>query len=561
MHYILIIILVLLGIWLIFWLLKALFTGLITTLAIVGSAVIMVFDYFARPLTWLGLHSPDLNWAVIGALLGGCLGLFLAARSVAPATDFRKILIGIAVGLGVGLTAVVLSYSNQNRLGLVGDWRGDISIGEKNMPATLTIEQERNSSIYGALGVAFPGSAGYRIAVTGSITPGTNELSLQENQIIAVPKGQEWQLGSSVGSIALGLNRMSGQGEKSKGNGKGIDQYFWSFSRGEEAEPVASGASSAAGPANASSPGKAVQNDNAIKLDGSRAVAAIAEAVVEELQKPGGGKEITVGVSGTSGGFTKFCNSETVIATASRPINATEIAACETKGIEYVELPIAYDALAVVVNPENNWIEKLTLAELKKIWEPAAQGKLKGWNQIRSSWPDQPISLYGPNKTLREFDYLTEVVIGKPGASRQDYSASGNSEVIVQKIAENPNALGYLNFVNYEANQRRLQSVPIDHSNGATVPTRQTIESGEYYPLSRPLLIYINTKSAKSAEVKQIVDRFLSSADLISQVGYLPLPDEAYKLAGDRFKQAKAGSIFTENTSNISVVELLRSQK
>src|SRR3989344_376502 len=230
-----------------------------------------------------------------------------------------------------------------------------------------------------------------------------------------------------------------------------------------------------------------------VKIDGSSTVYPITEAVAEEFQKAEKGKiKVTVGISGTGGGFKKFCNGEIDISDASRPIKPSEVELCKKNSIEYIELPVAYDGLAVMVNPKNNWVDYLTAKELKKIWEPAAQGKITKWNQIRANWPDKEIHLFGPGVDSGTFDYFTEAINGKGGASRGDYTASEDDNVLVEGVSNDQGALGYFGLAYYEQNREKLKVVPIDdgnstNGNGPITPSMATVMDSTYQPLARPI--------------------------------------------------------------------------
>ena len=245
-----------------------------------------------------------------------------------------------------------------------------------------------------------------------------------------------------------------------------------------------------------------------IQIDGSSTVFPITEAVAEEFQKSKKGKiKVTVGIAGTGGGFKKFCRAETDISDASRPILKSEIEDCKKSGVQFIELPIAYDALTVIINPKNDWVKSLTVADLKKMWEPAAQGKVTTWNQIRSEWPNSPLKLFGPGADSGTFDYFTEAIVGKAKSSRGDFTASEDDNVLVQGVANDRNALGYFGFAYYIENQNKLKAVPIETGKGAVAPSAKTVEDGSYQPLSRPIFIYISKKSLDSKpEVKEFVD-------------------------------------------------------
>ncbi len=291
--------------------------------------------------------------------------------------------------------------------------------------------------------------------------------------------------------------------------------------------------------------GISAANAGTIAVDGSSTVYPVTEAVAEEFQKQSGGAMVTVGISGTGGGFKRFCKGEIDIADASRPIKTKEIDACFDAGIEYIELPIAFDGLAVVINPKNDWATSLTKDELKKMWEPGAQGKINNWNQIRSSFPDKPLKLAGAGTDSGTFDYFTEAINGKQSSSRGDYIASEDDNVVVQAIASDVNALGYFGMSYYEENKDKLKAVAIDNGSGAVEPSAETVIGGTYQPLSRPLFIYVNKKSLEKPEVKAFVEYYIqNSKNLVKEVGYVPLPDEAYTYASEKLTNGKTGSIF-----------------
>lgn len=283
-----------------------------------------------------------------------------------------------------------------------------------------------------------------------------------------------------------------------------------------------------------------------IKVDGSSTVFPITEAVAEEFQKTKkNAVKVTVGISGTGGGFKKFCRGETDISDASRPILKKEMDDCKAAGIEYYELPVAYDALTVMVNPKNDWIKSMTVAELKKIWEPAAQGKIMKWNQVNPKWPDAPIKLYGAGSDSGTFDYFTEAVVGKSKSSRGDFTASEDDNVLVQGIANDKYALGYFGFAYYAENPNKLKAVAIDGGKGPVMPSAASIENGTYDPLGRPIFIYVSKKSAAKPEVKEFVEYYLkNAAPLVKEVKYVPLPAKAYTTALEHFQKGKVGTVF-----------------
>ncbi len=283
-----------------------------------------------------------------------------------------------------------------------------------------------------------------------------------------------------------------------------------------------------------------------IKVDGSSTVYLLTEAVAEEFQKANRGHiRVTVGISGTGGGFKKFCRGETDIADASRPILKEEMELCQKNGIAYYELPIAFDALTVAVSPKNSWITSMTVEELKKIWEPAAQSKITKWNQIHSDWPDAPLVLFGPGSDSGTFDYFTDAIVGKPKSSRGDFTASEDDNVIVQGIENNKNALGYMGFAYYAGQMKKLKAVAIVGKNGPVVPSAENVINGSYQPLSRPLFIYVNEAAAKRKEVIDFVDYYLTAGSkLIAEVRYIPLPEQIYSLVRERFTKGDMGTAF-----------------
>ena len=269
-----------------------------------------------------------------------------------------------------------------------------------------------------------------------------------------------------------------------------------------------------------------------VRIDGSSTVYPVTEAVAEDFQKAKKQQvKVTVGISGTGGGFKKFCRGEIDISDASRRILRNETDACKAAGIEYLELPVAYDALTVVVNPKNTFVRQLTLAELKKMWEPAAQGKVTRWNQVNPQWPDQPMKLFGPGADSGTFDYFTEAVVGKSKSSRGDFTASEDDNVLVQGVSRDVNALGYFGFAYYVENQDKLKAVPIVNEMGQAVgPSMEAVENGTYTPLARPIFIYVSAKSLAKPEVREFVEYYLANgAKLAKEVKYVPLPASAYR--------------------------------
>ncbi len=282
-----------------------------------------------------------------------------------------------------------------------------------------------------------------------------------------------------------------------------------------------------------------------IEIDGSSTVFPISEAVAEEFQKKNSVR-VTVSESGTGGGFKKFCAGETVVQDASRPITAAELKLCAEKGIAFIELPVAYDGIAVVVNPANTWVDKLTVAELKKIWEPAAQGQILKWNQVREGWPDAKLTLAGPGVASGTYDYFTEVIVGKAHSSRGDFQSSEDDNVLVNAVKTDKDALGYFGYAYYAENQAALKLVPIqDGDHPAVTPSPATIGDGSYRPLSRPVFIYVSASAAKQPGVKSFVEFYLDRASaLVREVQYVPLTEKAYSLARERFQKGVTGTSF-----------------
>ena len=274
-----------------------------------------------------------------------------------------------------------------------------------------------------------------------------------------------------------------------------------------------------------------------IKVDGSSTVFPITEAVAEEFRAVQPKVNVTVGVSGTGGGFKKFSRGETNLSNASRPIKDKEKEACEENNITYLELEVAYDGLAVLVHPENDWVDSFTVEELKKIWEPSAQGKIMKWNQIRPEWPNQEIHLFGPGVASGTYDYFTEAVVGESGSSRGDFTASEDDHVLVQGIAGDKYSLGFFGIAYYAENKDKLKLIGVHNGEEVVKPSLETVKNGTYRPLSRPLFIYVNSTSVASPEVVEFVNFYLDNAgELSKDVGYIPLPSENYRAQKESFK-------------------------
>ncbi len=309
-----------------------------------------------------------------------------------------------------------------------------------------------------------------------------------------------------------------------------------------------------------------------VKVDGSSTVFPITEAVAEEFQTAKRGSvNVTVGVSGTGGGFKKFCRGETDVQNASRPIQTSadkakpgEMETCKAANIKYFELPIAFDAIAIVVNKGNGWLNDISVEDLKKIWAPEAQTKVMKWKDVNPQWPDQPIKLYGAGADSGTFDYFTEAIVGKAKSSRGDYSASEDDNVIVKGISGDKGALGYLPYSYYEQNKQNLKLVGVtDKGKKPVAPSRQTVESGAYAPLSRPVFIYVNEASFKKPAVKDFVEFYVqNAARLVDEVKYIPLPAEAYKVNTEHLGKGKLGTAFAGHSAvGMKIQDLMKKEK
>ncbi len=288
-----------------------------------------------------------------------------------------------------------------------------------------------------------------------------------------------------------------------------------------------------------------------IKIDGSSTVFPITERILESYESEAVDqpiKELNIEgeFSGTGGGFQKFCAGETDINAASRPISTEEMRACSNNEIRFIELPIAFDAITVVVNPSNDWTDTLTVEQLKRMWEPTAQNQVTQWNQVDRAYPNRPLTLYGPDELSGTYDYFTKAIVGETGASRQDYVQSEDDEVLVKGLAQDPNAIGYFGYGYYQQNQDKLKAVAVDSGNGGVIPSIETVKNEEYQPLSRPLFIYVNAKRAQENPALEVfVEYYLDKApELVADAGYIPLPDDAYHLAKIHLQRFDVGSVF-----------------
>jgi phosphate transport system substrate-binding protein len=333
---------------------------------------------------------------------------------------------------------------------------------------------------------------------------------------------------------------------------------------------VASLSACASGEQPTSSPGSSTDKPAAnlegkIAIDGSSTVFPITEAMAEEFQKANSKVQVTVGVSGTGGGFKKFCAGETDISNASRPIKEEEAKACKNKNIEFIELPIAFDALSVVAHPENTWAECMKVEELKKIWEPGAQGKITKWKQINPAYPDEALALYGPGTDSGTFDYFTDAIVGEEGKSRGDFTASEDDNTLVQGVEGNKYALGYFGYAYYEENKEKLKAVAIDdgdpsNGEGCVQPSSETVLDSTYQPLARPIFIYVSKTALQRPEVKGFVEFYLApdNHQFVKEVGYFPLTDAIYTKALARVTEGKTGSAFPGgSTVGVKLEEVL----
>jgi len=304
-----------------------------------------------------------------------------------------------------------------------------------------------------------------------------------------------------------------------------------------------------------------------IEADGSSTVFPLTTAVTEEFLKIHPAVKIAVAVSGTSGGFEKFCTGDTDIQNASRPIAASEVSACEKNGVTFLEVPVAYDAVTVIVHPQNTWATAMTLAELRRLWEPKAQGTVMRWSDVRAEWPGEPIHLFGPGPASGTFDHFTEAVVGTSRASRTDYTASEDDTVITKGVAADMHALGYVGYGYFRQNENTLKSVSLARQDGpvgdaSVAPSPDTVRRGLYRPLSRTLFIYVNAKSIDRPEVKAFVDFYLRQDEaLIDRVGGIGMSSRTYELVRARLEKRAAGTLFADRSRLDRNLELVLAEE
>ena len=310
---------------------------------------------------------------------------------------------------------------------------------------------------------------------------------------------------------------------------------------------MGSGGSSAGEPGKAADPGMYTALSGDISIDGSSTVFPITEAVAEEFGGLTDGKvRVVVGISGTGGGFKKFCDNETVISDASRPITQKEVDLCAAAGVEYIELPVAIDGVSVVVNPQNDFVDCLSVEQLNRIWSPESEGVVTHWNQVDPSWPSEEIKMYAPGVDSGTFDYFTQAINGDGGVSRGDFVASEDDNVLVQGVSGDRYSIGYFGYAYYVENKDKVKVVPIDGGNGCIAPTDEAINNGSYAPLSRPLFIYVRSDAAQEPHIAEFVRYYMSpdGQDLAASVGYIPFPQQVYDLGLSRLNSGATGTVF-----------------
>jgi phosphate transport system substrate-binding protein len=309
------------------------------------------------------------------------------------------------------------------------------------------------------------------------------------------------------------------------------------------------------------------KDEGVVHIDGSSTVFPIMSAVASQFQRAELTK-VSIAVSGTLGGFRKLCAGETDVTGASRPITTSESEACGRNGIQFVEVPIGYDGLSLLVNPKNDWARNITVAELKKIWEPAARGNVMRWSQVRAGWPDRELHLYGAGVDSGTYDYFTEAVVGQQHSSRDDYTSSEDDDVLVQDVEKDELALGFFGYMYYAKNKDKLRALAVDDGNpsnglGPILPSPESVQNGTYQPLSRPLFVYVAANSLTRAPVAGFLNFYLERGwKLVGQVGYIPLPSHAYALGMARVSARTTGSLFGGKGSEVgvSVADLLQKE-
>ncbi|MBX3618006.1 PstS family phosphate ABC transporter substrate-binding protein [Nitrosomonas sp.] len=309
-----------------------------------------------------------------------------------------------------------------------------------------------------------------------------------------------------------------------------------------------------------------VNAQSIIKIDGSSTVYPITQAIADQFQEVRKGEaQVTVAVSGSGGGFRKFCRGEIDIVNASRPILKSEMKECKNAGVQYVEIPVAFDALTVAIHPDNTWSRIMTVKQLRKIWEPVAEGKVMQWNQINPIWPAETIKLFGPARDSGTYDYFTKAIVGKSKSSRTDFTKSDDDTGLMEAIAGDKNSLGFLGFAYYIENQDKVTAVAIDSGNGqgAVLPSVETVEDGSYQPLSRPMFIYVSLKAAEKTEVKGFVEFYLKNALLmVKKTHFFPLPPRAYSTMLGHFNKKREGTVFNGlPVIGLTIDELIRREE
>lgn len=304
-----------------------------------------------------------------------------------------------------------------------------------------------------------------------------------------------------------------------------------------------------------------VSAQSIVKIDGSSTVYPITKAVAKNFQvTKKDAVKVMVNISGTGDGFNKFCRGEIDIVNASRPILGNEMAECKNSRVKFVEIPVAFDAITVAVNPDNNWSTTMTIAQLKKIWEPIAQGKVTKWSQINLAWPNEDLKLFGADSASGTFDYFTKAIVGKSKLIRGDYVESEDDNVLVEGVANNRNGLGFFGFHYYIENQDKVKAVAIDNGKGGVLPSAETVENGSYQPLSRPIFIYVSLKAAQKPEVREFVEFYMKNALLqAKKAEFFPLPPSAYRTMLEHFNNKRAGSVFNGKPAiGLTIDEMIR---